>query len=744
MTATVEQPSEISPQIRDLLSALRRRIRRYVWLHGTAAMVAWLAAAFWVSLGVDWFFEPPPAARVVMLAVVLAGTLAVLWFAIFRRLLVPLGDSSMAMLLERRYPEFHESLLTAVELADRPHEEDYAREMFRRTSRRAEEPLRNVRLASIFNPAPLRRMTAIALVLVAAVAVLAVESPQALGVWSRRTLLLAPELWPRKTRLMVEGFENGTVKVARGADLAIIAKADTRMPLVPDVVEVHSRTEGGPNTENTMSREGTADPRRDRFQEYSHTFAGILAPIEFDVLGGDAAVRNLRIQVVDSPTIVAMALECRFPAYMDRPPSEIPVAGIMQVPLGTHVTVHARANKPLVQAQIQSALDESPGSARLVKPLAGDPRRLEYMIGILDRDQTLLLTLDDADGIRSREPVRLTIMPAPDQPPELAVQLQGIGTAITPRARLPLAGQIRDDYGLAAVWFEHAIDEQTAQKRDVATISGNVTEWQLDQALEVEGLSLTPGQKFTVSAKAVDRCDLAGGANVGTSDRWLLDVVTAEQLRTMLESRELVLRQRFESIINEVVETRESLARMEFQTAASDESAEAPGAEPGDAAPEAVSPQRLLNLRTLRVQRAQQNSQKDAQEVLGTAQAFGDIRAELVNNRIDTEELKIRLEDGIAAPLRRVAEELFPELDRRLARLETRLADTAQGPEDQRAAVQQADAILLQMRQVLAKMIELEDFNQAIELLREIIAAQEQIGERTGQLQKEQLRDLLE
>lgn len=211
MTATVEQPSEISPQIRDLLSALRRRIRRYVWLHGTAAVVAWLAAAFWVSLGVDWFFEPPPAARVMMLALVAAGALAVLWFAIFRRLLVPLGDSSMAMLLERRYPEFHESLLTAVELADRPHEEDYAREMFRRTSRTAEEPLRNVRLASIFNPAPLRRMTAVALVLVAAVAVLAVESPQALGVWSRRTLLLAPELWPRKTKLLVEGLDRKSV-----------------------------------------------------------------------------------------------------------------------------------------------------------------------------------------------------------------------------------------------------------------------------------------------------------------------------------------------------------------------------------------------------------------------------------------------------------------------------------------------------------------------------------------------------
>ena len=51
------------------------------------------------------------------------------------------------------------------------------------------------------------------------------------------------------------------------------------------------------------------------------------------------------------------------------------------------------------------------------------------------------------------------------------------------------------------------------------------------------------------------------GPNVGSGEQWLLDVVTPEQLRALLESRELVLRQRFESIMQEMTETRDVLAR---------------------------------------------------------------------------------------------------------------------------------------------------------------------------------------
>jgi hypothetical protein len=94
--------------------------------------------------------------------------------------------------------------------------------------------------------------------------------------------------------------------------------------------------------------------------------------------------------------------------------------------------------------------------------------------------------------------------------------------------------------------------------------------------------------------------------------------------------------------------------------------------------------------------------------------------------------------------LRRIAEQMFPELDRRLERLQATIADSAAGPDARVRAVQQADAVLAAMRQVLSQMLEMEDFNEAVELLRSIIDAQEGVHSQTKQRQKQKLRELME
>ena len=126
------------------------------------------------------------------------------------------------------------------------------------------------------------------------------------------------------------------------------------------------------------------------------------------------------------------------------------------------------------------------------------------------------------------------------------------------------------------------------------------------------------------------------------------------------------------------------------------------------------------------------------------ASSFDTIREELINNRVDTEELKSRLKDGIADPLRRISGEMFPELERRLRLLQARLADPAAGAAAQAAACQQADAILVEMNLVLGKMVELETFNEVLDILRGIIDSQDDINRRTKLKQKDKLRDLLE
>ncbi len=140
------------------------------------------------------------------------------------------------------------------------------------------------------------------------------------------------------------------------------------------------------------------------------------------------------------------------------------------------------------------------------------------------------------------------------------------------------------------------------------------------------------------------------------------------------------------------------------------------------------------------MQRAIQNGRKNAQETQGVAEGFDDIREELVNNRLDTTELRTRLKDRIADPLKQIVAERFPELELRLETLHTRLTDAEKGPAGLARGQQQMDQILVEMNQVLSQMLELETFNEAIALLRRIMESQQQINDKT----KKQRRSLLE
>lgn len=759
MVVAAPTPSRTPPAIAALLERLRRRIRRYVLEQGMATALVWLALAFWGTLAIDWFFEPPAWVRGILLAVALAGLAAIVLEMIVRRSLVRLSDNSMALLLERYFPEFQDSLLTAVELSGRHLDpEECDPEMLARSCRLAERPLGTVHLSRVFNPRPLRQAILAAALLWIGVGIYAVRLPEMVSIWVARDLLLADDVfWPRSVHLEIEGFsaENGyTVKVAKGTDFEVVVKADLAYPVVPEKVQIRYRNEGGTRDRRTMSREGAGDPARgDRFQHYTYTFRGVLAPVEFDVTGGDATLSGLRIEVVDNPAIVEMQIDCRYPAYMQRPPQTLPVtATLMPISAGSQLTLRARTNKDLVGVEVQSST--AGGSRPLAAEEAAQRRGFQLPLGTLKEDTTLLFTLVDTDGIRSREPVRLTLARVDDKLPELSVQLHGIGPAVTPRAFLPARGKVTDDHGLARIWFEFVIDEAEAREKTAWTprqgtaapagadaAGGNPTEVPFQQAFEVRDLGLLPGKKLLLALKAADRCDLAGKPNVGTSQRWLLDIVTPEQLRAMLEARELSQRQRFAAIIQEVAETRDSLARLQWQGEA-DSARPKQGAEPGDRP--AQVPDDRLEVARRRVERAIQYSQKNASETAAVAEAFRDIREELVNNRIDTEELKLRLQGGIIEPLQRIAEQMFPESERQLERLFKDLADPQTGARQRTESLARLDAILAAMRQVLARMVELEDYNELVERLRSIIQEQEKLHEQIKRRQKERLDDLLE
>ena len=130
----------LAPRIAALLSSLRLRIRSYVWTEGLAAIVVTLGIAFWLSLAFDWLFEPPWQVRAAMLVMTGVAVLVVANRLIFSRVFRPIDDTNLAVVLERRFRDYHDSLLTTVELnTQSAHRAGFNQQMLDDTRRQAVE-----------------------------------------------------------------------------------------------------------------------------------------------------------------------------------------------------------------------------------------------------------------------------------------------------------------------------------------------------------------------------------------------------------------------------------------------------------------------------------------------------------------------------------------------------------------------------------------------------------------------------
>ena len=188
-----------------------------------------------------------------------------------------------------------------------------------------------------------------------------------------------------------------------------------------------------------------------------------------------------------------------------------PVSGAVpvRVPIGSRVTIHGTATKPLETARIDCpaqegstawnrqfpegelgpeqreftyAFDPFPALGRRGRPpcRSGTPgsvptrnatesvptrnateRSLQDLAASQPHEVTLQFTLRDTDGFKARDPIFLTLVPVPDEPPEVKVHLVGTREpVVTPRGRLPVAGTITDDHGLARVWWAYTVEER--------------------------------------------------------------------------------------------------------------------------------------------------------------------------------------------------------------------------------------------------------------------------------------------
>ncbi|MCH2116511.1 MAG: hypothetical protein MK161_02330, partial [Pirellulales bacterium] len=116
MTLSSSTNSNIPTAVNSVLARLRRSIRLYVAAEGVAMVVACLGGLFWMGLLIDWGLEPGVGLRVLGWMVAVVVLLLVTYRYLLQRLMTPLPNTSLALLLERSDPQLADHVATAVSL----------------------------------------------------------------------------------------------------------------------------------------------------------------------------------------------------------------------------------------------------------------------------------------------------------------------------------------------------------------------------------------------------------------------------------------------------------------------------------------------------------------------------------------------------------------------------------------------------------------------------------------------------
>lgn len=713
-------PAPSAAPVARLFASVRREARVWVWVESLAVLAVVASAVFWGSLVFDWLIEPPAWVRG---AAGVAATSALLWIVATRlvaRLVTPLTDRALALAIERRQPACGDTLSTAVTLAEAtsdPVDDGLAE----RTLSAAAALAGRVSTAAVFRRGRLLALTALGLLAALSVAAFVAARPALASLWTRRLVLLEEVPWPRRVQLDAEGFGDGVRRVARGSDVDLLVRATAIGPL-PEIVELRSRTTG---REWQTVRMGTRGSEAGDARTFGHLLAGVDDDLELEIRGGDARLRGLVLDVVEPPALAAATIRCTLPDYLGGGRRDLPASRVIPIPRGSRVEVTLTATKPLADGTLVGRFAAEPTLAPDESlPLAGDDGgrvlasftaaeqsgdALVAEIAALDGDCTLTATFTDTDGITNREPITLVLTAVPDEPPRLALRLAGISTAVTPAARLPIVGTLTDDHGLAEATVSLAKGGDPLVVPLPGVRGGAALIDLPDQrpaVIPLAPLNAAVGDRVSVVITARDGCALAGGPNVGSSETFTLDVVTGEALQAMLEAREVLLRRRFEAAIDDLAQTRRGL--------------DAPAGEPGTTAG-----------------RLGEATARAIGETAEIAAAFREIRAELATNDLLTAALETRLVSEIADPLTAAAVgplAALAEACRAAAADATKAGDLPP----------RADAALVALRAVLARMLELESFNDVVEKLRGVLDAQERLRRETLERQRTQARELLE
>ena len=786
----------IPPSIGQKLADLRGLISRFVVSQSLIVLAIWLLSAFWVFGLFDYLpakfgaAESPRVVRIVMLGLLCSVGIYVLYQFLWQRWKVRWSDSSLALLVESKHPEFQSALVTTVQAArptsmvNNSGEEHPLRSGLLELARdKATGLMESVDVNELVRFRPLQLQLVVLGIVLGSSCVFGLIQPAWTMQWANRFFSLSDTPWPRSTELGVDGiemdvptftgrntrqrylvpFRDGVASVPKGQACQLKTWAKLNGKTVPEVCTVYYRDTAG-NRGRANMRRLTADKQHQAFVLDGPPLESVNESLWLSVTGGDARISDLELSSVDAPLVTQMQINVTYPAYLQRSTKTtwgsetLPYRTGMRLPQGSQLELRLQTNKSVERCDfvVVRARDTADKASLPEQSIAIEDKQSTFQIpmGNLDGNLFVELRLWGTDGICSSRVQQFVVSAISDQPPQVDLVLQGIGTAITENAILPMTGKIKDDYDIKGAWIESVLDTNPLLKSPINVESDGKASSQIDLKAMRDGGQLVAkvGSTLGLTMAAEDYLNLGAEPHIGRASPIQLGVVTPEQLLILLERRELAMRARLVQIIGELSQMRDLLfniqrAAKSVLPESSSEPAASAAKEQDANSDDANTPERLERIQMLRSQQAESQMTKSEGELRGVEREITQINQELINNRIDSTDRRTRLEDKIRKPLIEVLDQSWtPMADdvrtiekgySKLSKAQTNVVELLP------IAIGKTNQIIVALTAILDDMVNIQDFNEVLDMVRGMIDDQGKVLEKTKQEQKKQLLDLL-
>jgi hypothetical protein len=592
-TATL--PHEIATR----LGGARTRLRAVAFSLATERAALALIGAVILSFALDKGLEPEiglmrPFTFFLLVSALAAGG-AAFAFAFRRRL----TDDTVAVLVERAFPELEDGLVSSVQLArdlDQGGLGHTSPALIRSTITRTAHKARHLDFDRVVDASPLLAPAFLLLAAVFGIGLFALEpATQPLAsTWWQRCVLGHDVQYPKSVALAVSvanerDFETA---VARGddvtAEITVTRGVGHVRQLVVRTYPLKRETNGKLVKVRGRPEETRIATSSEKEAHYRKIFQNVTEPFTFVVDAGDHVVsQEHRVLVVDRPRVEEAKFWLTFPEYtgIAATPREKPeTQADLRVPVGTEIEYQVTCNKSLADADLVFELEPQKGekaapraasgtdaekapappveektAPKPPKPLiAGDGKLARRVLTgkfRVDRSLRFRYALVSTEGYDDgKKPVVFSVLAVVDRPPDVKVLVPGRPKQVTPRALVPLEVEVKDDYGVASAEVRFKVElmggsggpepgKNTGgsgagadEKFPLPGLEDGTKLQVLKYRWDLAELGLHPLDRITYRACAYDR-DIDESKRLGESASFLLQVVSPEDLSRILMDR---------------------------------------------------------------------------------------------------------------------------------------------------------------------------------------------------------------